>query len=397
MTGNEPDRGVAISSGRRSSLDRWLLLIVLVAGGASVIFLKIYPVPLPIRIAVPIAIIIGYALLTALRSRFRLRYDQAGDNCYYMGFIFTLVSLSVALYSIQSTLTARVGLEIVRDFGLALSTTVVGIIARVVFNQLREDPHDIEEASRRELIEHSRALSGQLRASVGLMIDVREATVDRLQTITYETKQIVTEHHNRIDELKVATGTLVTQIKALADDLGSVEIPTGRLRTAAAETVEVVQALSATIRNVEADVKRIGPAASEAAAGYGRMTGASSAVVEQGSRLSASMADNAQKSAELSRGLESLSLDLHALGRDRDGVPAVVEQFKVLTEALRSATRSIGSSNSKLGVAEQSLATHLASAERAAANLASQLAALRSAHTEASGMAQAAPASQASE
>lgn len=384
----EPEKGIAISERRRHGLDRWILFVFLVAGSASVVVLKTSPVPVAVRIAVPVAIIALYALLTVFRTRFRIRYDQAGDNCYYMGFIFTLVSLGVALYHVRADISVQAyGIGVVRDFGLALSTTVVGIILRVALNQIREDPHDIEEASRRELIEHSRALSGQLRASVALMIDVREATEDRLKTMVYETRQLVGEHQDRIEELKTASGVLVAKIKELADDLGATEIPTGRLRSAAAETIDVVRALSNAIRTAETDVKRLGPAATEAAAGYEKMSGAVSAVAEQGTRLSASMADSAAKSSDLSRGLGSLSAEIGSIAKSRDGFAAVAENLKALTEALRSASRSIGSTNSRLGAAEQSLANQLALAERAASELAGQLAALRTAQVDASGQA----------
>ena len=50
------------------------------------------------RILIPCILLIVYACLVWLVPKFVLKSEQAGDNCYYLGFIFTLVSLAFALY-----------------------------------------------------------------------------------------------------------------------------------------------------------------------------------------------------------------------------------------------------------------------------------------------------------
>ena len=47
--------------------------------------------------AVPVVIMIVYALFLGLARLLRVRDDQAGDNLYYMGFLFTLTSLAFHL------------------------------------------------------------------------------------------------------------------------------------------------------------------------------------------------------------------------------------------------------------------------------------------------------------
>src|SRR4051794_4369364 len=47
---------------------------------------------------VPVFLMLGYAILIGLGRLLRLRDDQSGDNCYYMGFLFTLASLGVSLF-----------------------------------------------------------------------------------------------------------------------------------------------------------------------------------------------------------------------------------------------------------------------------------------------------------
>ncbi|MBO6950200.1 MAG: hypothetical protein JJ855_19695 [Rhodospirillales bacterium] len=115
-------------------------------------------------IAGPVVMLLLYVCAALLYRRFRLRFDQLGDNCYYLGFLFTLTALSIALYDFK-------GLEIeistiVSNFGVALASTILGVLLRVLFSQMREDPVEVEEQSRYELAQASSMLKEELYASV---------------------------------------------------------------------------------------------------------------------------------------------------------------------------------------------------------------------------------------
>ena len=56
----------------------------------------------------------------------KLRLDVAGDNMYYLGFLYTLSSLAVAI-------TISEAEQILANFGVAISSTILGIAARVAF------------------------------------------------------------------------------------------------------------------------------------------------------------------------------------------------------------------------------------------------------------------------
>ena len=112
---------------------------------------------------VPVAIMLAYALLIWLARNLRLRDDQAGDNLYYMGFLFTLTSLGVSLYQFTATRAAE---EIVQNFGIAIGSTITGIALRVIFNQMRQDPVEIERTMRLELAEAARRVRRELDSTV---------------------------------------------------------------------------------------------------------------------------------------------------------------------------------------------------------------------------------------
>ncbi len=370
MTDTNFDRRVATRERWRLFIDRGILAVFLVAGSLSVILLKLSAVPLVVRIGVPVAAILMYAGLTLSRTRFRLRYDQAGDNCYYMGFIFTLVALGVALYQIQSEMGVReYGIGVVKDFGLALSTTVVGIICRVSLSQLREDSHDIEEATRRELIEYSRALSGQMQASVSMLAEVRQTTEDRLKNYVFEMAQVVKEHQTRTEELRDSTQQLANSVKSLAADLASTEIPTGKLRAATSSTLEAIDLLSETLRRANSALGEIVGASRRVTESYDKNSAAGLNVAAHEAKVADTMTASALATAALAERTRQLTETLQAALVGAGVYKAMSDEVRNVTDALRSATQSIGGTNSKLGAAEAALSSHFETAERAAKSL----------------------------
>ncbi|MFB4373270.1 hypothetical protein RAC92_06775 [Agrobacterium sp. CR_3] len=112
--------------------------------------------------AVPMTIMVIYLAISLVFNGMRLHNEQAGDNLYYMGFLFTLSSLGVSLFRFSGTSSID---EIVRNFGIAVSSTICGIAFRILFNQMRRDPVDIERSVRHELAEMTRRVRSELDSS----------------------------------------------------------------------------------------------------------------------------------------------------------------------------------------------------------------------------------------
>lgn len=153
---------------------------------------------------VPVAIMIAYALLLGLARLFRLRDDQSGDNLYYMGFIFTLTSLAVSLYQFSTAGSAE---QIVRNFGVAIASTIAGIALRIFFNQMRRDPIEVEHTARLELAEASRKVKRELEGMVLEFAYFRRATQQSIAEALEEMREI----------LKGANGRIVEQLDEFAE------------------------------------------------------------------------------------------------------------------------------------------------------------------------------------
>jgi hypothetical protein len=167
-----------------------LFFAVVVAGCAYIFISKINDVE-PIYVtAVPVAIMIAYALVLVAARLFRLRDDQSGDNLYYMGFLFTLTSLGVSLYQYSSNGSAE---EIVQNFGIAIASTIAGIALRIFFNQMRRDPVEVEHFARLELAEASRRVKRELDDTVLQFSFFRRATQQSITDSLEEVKALLGE------------------------------------------------------------------------------------------------------------------------------------------------------------------------------------------------------------
>ena len=140
-----------------------VFMLFVVSGSAYIIVAKLIGVAQIYVTFVPVLTMIGYAVLIWLARNLRLRDDQAGDNLYYMGFLFTLTSLGVSLYQFNA---ARAAEEIVQNFGIAIGSTITGIALRVIFNQMRQDPIEVERTMRLELADAARRVRRELDATV---------------------------------------------------------------------------------------------------------------------------------------------------------------------------------------------------------------------------------------
>jgi hypothetical protein len=167
---------------------------------------------------VPVGIMLAYAALIFLARNLRLRDDQSGDNLYYMGFLFTLTSLGVSLYQFSAEHAAE---DIVQNFGIAIGSTIAGIGLRVVFNQMRRDPVEIERMMRLELAEAARRVRRELDSTVVEFgyhrRSAQQAAADSFKQVAERFDEIV----GKFDaSLKDITGQLVQPLEAASRHSG---------------------------------------------------------------------------------------------------------------------------------------------------------------------------------
>jgi hypothetical protein len=178
-------RAAAVSLPRRRFIDdmpdKGLFAGVATFGFALILFLKIQLFSPEIVATFAVAMMIVYGSIAYRIPAVSLRLDRLGDNFYYLGFIYTLASLSAALVELRTGINST---AILGAFGVALITTIVGIAGRVIFVQMRSEIDTVEEEIRREIAEASSRLKGELSAALNdldtFRTGVRQASVECL-------------------------------------------------------------------------------------------------------------------------------------------------------------------------------------------------------------------------
>ena len=234
-------------------VDHFLFIFAVLLGVFIILSLKGGFIFVPhadmLGIALPVIVMGLYASAVTLVPRVRLRLDQAGDNLYYLGFTYTLCSLAITLYRFHATEGAAD--YIVSNFGIALATTIVGVVSRVWLHQMRDDPLELEREVRSELTE----AVGRLRAEIDLAVrefnhfnrtlqqSAREAIEAQgnvaLEALDKSTKQYAevtvravgylegcfTEFNNQATELNTNAAQIASALTALSKRIDDIEAP----------------------------------------------------------------------------------------------------------------------------------------------------------------------------
>ena len=166
-----------------------------------------------------VAILFLYGLyISVSKNRSGISVDRASDNIYYLGLLFTLVSLAYSLvvlstrFSINETSrNSELVLSLLPDFGLALSSTIFGIFGRIVLQQIRNDPLDVETEAREEL----GILMRQLRETVGQLIT-------NLNGLSTQTSVVLTEMNQTVSKtLEQSANENAQMVRGFADEVGT--------------------------------------------------------------------------------------------------------------------------------------------------------------------------------
>lgn len=216
---------------------------VFLIGTAGVLLMKGLGAPQAVVTAWPLLLMAAYASLVFIPP-FRLRPDQTGDNLYYLGFLFTLVSLGYSLF--QFSVSAGVD-EIVQNFGIAIASTIAGVFGRVLLNQMRTDPWEMERSARLALVESARNLRNELDNSViefnAYRRQVQQAAADGIRELQGIATEQLSGATDRLEKMVQETTGRVEAVVAQWSDTAS---------GFSARSAEMADAMSTLGRRLEA-------------------------------------------------------------------------------------------------------------------------------------------------
>lgn len=235
-------------------LDIIVFLGSVLVGVAAYFVLRFLHVPQWVVTSSLVGLMLLYAGAVASIPRLRVRFDQAGDNAYYLGLLFTLVSMAFALYdfgrhsaSTSGFAEREAALKIIGDFGIALATTITGIFLRVVLHQMRVDPADVESSTRIELAEAAKRVKAVLD---GVSITVGRLLDELQQRSGEQLKALIDKAGATIEEFTSESGKTTTQLIGMVKNLQAESVSktteiTDRLQTVASAADSAIQRLKA--------------------------------------------------------------------------------------------------------------------------------------------------------
>lgn len=325
-----------VSSGANASL----FFIAFLVGTGGVFWFKSLGFGQLIITSVPIATLVLYATMVVFLPLFRLRSDQAGDNCYYLGFLYTLVSLSRAL----AAFVGAGGTEkIVEEFGIALASTIIGLMFRVMFSQMRQEPIEVEREARLELASAAQRLRAELDQVVIDLNSFRRATQqsvsDGLNELSTQVNEMLGENLERYDEITLRSAE---RIHLTLDGFAK---SSERLGEISNKNISAIELLTERIEAIKAPEDLV----------EARLLPAADAIAEMVAELRKRAGAESSEFTQLRKMIEGASAAASGLEGEVSAFKVAVNGIGSLTSALTEAERRLEKLTSGLSEAGQSI------------------------------------------
>ncbi|WP_375699361.1 hypothetical protein [Pseudophaeobacter sp. TrK17] len=197
----------------RENLDRAAFIIAFGVGIVGGIILKLAGAHPFLAAGFSAIVLVSYALVAWAGGRVKIEPEAIGDNCYYLGFLFTLASLSFTLYQMADPSTTGgkpVDIpEVISGFGVALSSTIFGVFLRVLMMQMRPD-----------FVAKDRAVRSDLNKSYGDFRKNLSGVLSQMKAFSTESIQYAAERDKRLrDSTESFVEDHQAALQAAADQL----------------------------------------------------------------------------------------------------------------------------------------------------------------------------------
>ena len=236
------------------------LFVVILIGGLISIITGVVFSSVILSVVIPFSLVFIYAASTVKAKHTDLSKAKIGDSCYFLGFSFTLISLSVALINLGQQ-EADINIRgIVGGFGAALATTLAGLLCRLWFTTLASSFLSSKDKLEEEIESAMRSFSMQLQSlvdEVNMSITTIGATIGdtnielnksykgQMQENIKSISDSVASFSQRLDEVEVSKDMVVKPINdAMATMIKGLEEHGQNMTLVHANVVEGTSGLS---------------------------------------------------------------------------------------------------------------------------------------------------------
>ncbi len=307
-----------------AALDRIYFLTALLVGFLVILSFDAFHMPKMAAVVACCACMAAYYVGTQALPAFFVRADQIADNIYYLGLLYTLSSLGVALFRFSAQAYAVD--SIINNFGVAIFTTIAGISGRVLISQMRSDPIDVERETRSALIETSRRLRTELDQSVTEFKHFRMSSNQILD------ESIETAGKSLIETLSIAVEKFESSTTGISNTFQEAHLAfleqAKTLNASTRRAGSAVERLIAKVEGIQADEDLIAKSLAPALAGF------ESAANNYANRITV----HGEKIVASTEGLSTVRETTSAIKASSEALAAIVERASASMEKAVSAT-----------------------------------------------------------
>ena len=201
-------------------MDKWALAFAFLLGTGGTFILKYYETDLFLVVLWSASVLLAYAAAARWVGRHRIEVETIGDNCYYLGFVLTLVSLASTLYLlVRAEGQAEAIRDVISGFGVALTSTILGIILRVLHIRMSPDVASLDRETRVELHAAVRNFRTNLSASLR---ELKHFSVETAQMLSEQRDEIRASSKEAIEAQKqVLAASVEEQMRMMSDTLAA--------------------------------------------------------------------------------------------------------------------------------------------------------------------------------
>ncbi len=185
--------------------------------------------------------------------------EKFADSCYYIGFIFTIVTIIVCLVDIPKMMPGKGMTEVAWRFGAAMTSTVFGMVVRVWLVGFRQDLGDgVRDAESRlvraasEFVNQLELVRQRLQSLDVTVVDAANATVAtvnaRVEATGQEQAKVLREYYSTmLAQTQVATQGVINELRDTSGAVKSVidELNKGLRSTVTSFDSELLKATKA--------------------------------------------------------------------------------------------------------------------------------------------------------
>jgi len=323
---------------------RWQFLIVfVVAVLGSIIFVNQEMPWLPAFWAS--SWMVAFGILAFVRSPELAQTEEFADNFYYLGFLLTLFSLVVVLVRLGRTGAGEGVLGVVLpQFGLALTTTILGLVGRTFLLMFRPDPSDVRERSEQELI---RAFDDFTRALLRITAEAdafHERFGTELDISVRKLRSTVDTFGELAEEVVANAAPIPKRLTGVSDALEKTQTD---IRSSMRKVLDGLEnSYSSVLETADGAMRRVDDVAGNVEAVSQRMEYSSRTFTEAAQALSEGAGSLEGTFRQTSQSLEQVRSDVEAL----------VKESGVLSEKARGNLRQLGEAVEELQTASRETA-----------------------------------------